>query len=92
MKRRPGHTANAFSRKSLVTTAGSLEEIEQNARSESVCRGEEAKFGGWDGGGRSGAKKRGYEGIKLAGVSVRRDLYPDGYGCNGRKGVQVGGQ
>lgn len=75
----------------MIITRG-LEEIEQNARSESVCRGEEAKFGGWDGGGRGSTKKRGNEGVELAGVSVRRDFYTDGYGCIGRKGIEVGGQ
>lgn len=71
----------------------SLGGIEQNARPKSVCRGEEAKFGGWDGGGGGGgAKKRGDEGVELASVGVRRDLYPDGYGCIGREGVEVRGQ
>lgn len=74
----------------MITTR-SLEGIEQNARAESVCRCEEAKFRGRDGGG-GDAEKRGYEGVELAGVRIRRDLYPDGYGCIGRKGVEVGGQ
>lgn len=75
----------------MVTTR-SPERIEQNARSESICRGEEAKFAGWNGRGGGGAEKRGNEGVKLASVRVRRNLYTDGYGCIGREGVKVGSQ
>lgn len=100
MKRWPRHAADAISRESLLKSARSLERIKQNTRAESVGRGEKAKFGGWYGDGEGvgrgvgsgGAEKRGNEGVELAGVSIWWDLYPDGYGRNGREGVEVRSQ
>jgi hypothetical protein len=88
MKWWSGHTTDAFSWENLLIFTRGAGRIEEKARTESVGCREKAEFGGWNG----CAEKRRDKGVELAGMSIRRDLYANGYRSLRGEDVEIGGQ